>query len=189
MNALCQTLRKLLLALGFLLALPTLQVCAQQSELQKSFDKFPLLASKVDDRGNAQFMDLEMDKNTVTIDDVRYGGFRFKAEGAADENFVWVFKMPKNVSSWFIVPSEGSMKGFQIFYNLHEKGIFQPLDAASLTPGKTYLIWFRIKDDQPAKVSLAFRFAKLKPDPKVKFTLEEIQNGLTPDPQSTPDPK
>jgi len=151
--------------------------------LQNSFDQFPLLKPLKDDRGNAQFTRLTLNKKAVVFDGKRYDGFKFRVDREGHSNFVWKFKINRHPIQWYIVPRTGMMNGFVEFGRLGKGVIVQALDGAELENGQTYLIWFSFTDDRPAELSVAFTFADFKLHADGGFDNADAVKALTPNPE------
>ena len=148
----------------------------RDAQLQESFHHFPLLTPMTDHNGQPVFQTLALN-NPVLIDGTKYYGVRFTVPyRKSSEDFVWSFVLPPPLSSWNILPQSGGMEGFQdCSYSAKNefpsadallplngrKLILQSLSGDALQDGKTYLIWFALRN-HPAYISLAVTFANLR---------------------------
>ena len=136
-------------------------------------EAFPKIEVAVDDHGKPVSQVVRLNGEVVTREDGRYSGFRFKVDRtqAAEKQkvgdktsmpFVWFFILPEKMKSWYIVPVEGSMEGFNNFCPLKltkfkntadffptQKSIvvLQQLPADRLVEGREYIMWFKYPTD------------------------------------------
>ena len=150
--------------------------------LQKAFDRFPLIGIPPRGADQPKIHTIEMNRNPVIIDGWRYDGFRFRADLGKDPDlekeltFVWGIVGFPELKSWYILPKEGTMKGFTHFMNEKKSDLrrirdaagpqnapfhCQPLSASSLVDGAEYLIHIRFKNDQPINVTFVATFADM----------------------------
>lgn len=135
--------------------------------LQQNFAKFPFIAlktrSKEDLRPAWHAITVT---NPVVIEGVRYGGFRFRVDRSAGEDFVWA-SVNENLSNWFLIPEFGNAQAFCEYgtflkSSTGESVSIQPLLGERLMDGKTYLLWFTFVEGKPAEIKFAYTFKKLE---------------------------
>jgi hypothetical protein len=150
--------------------------------IQNSFARFQRFEPKATLTGHPKFQTLELNKDPIIIDGVRYDCFKFKAMkeekfGRPKQNLVWAFVPPANLDFWYIIPESGKMNGFKRFSwrakdsvpKFHglkpasvSRIVLQALNGDSLVDGQDYLMLFCFKDEQVAQFSVALGFAFLE---------------------------
>ena len=138
---------------------PALQAAAPQMQR--------LATTDVDGR---RFATLALNRKPVTAAGARVDAVRL-AVPAGGGDLVWSFAIPRSCSSWYIIPASGSGEGFAWFLpgrhyrestwpsDPSYRPYLQTLEAARLTAGGEYLLWFEFTDEAPATVHAAVRFA------------------------------
>jgi hypothetical protein len=119
----------------------------------------------------APWVKVRLNRLGVGLDAVR---FTNTSDYPAD--LLWAFTFPSKVrGNWYIVPEEGSLRGFSDFHrkqNLQLAGldlpdqnivIFQQLGGGQLLPGGRYILWFDFESGLP--VDLHVKLHLVKPDP------------------------
>ena len=120
---------------------------------------------------------------------------RFRVPEGEPRAMAWAFIPPANLGGWYILPLSGEMEGFKEFWRpsaqrvLGKKApagakqvLLQLLPASSLKPGEEYILWFRLKDANPAPLYVTIALppadenAEPLSEPEVVKTL-----GLTPE--------
>ncbi len=163
----------------------------RDAALQQHFSQFQSFDIGPLDR-KPRIQTITLNRDPLQIEGARYDGFRFTvnrgsvAAGAAAPDLVWAFVPPLNYHSWYIVPKNGDMRGFERFFRV-ERSILPDFDGREpweasrvflqmlpgdyLEDGQEYLIWFRFRDDKAAEMSLMLGFAHLEsPD---RFSIAE----------------
>ncbi len=137
---------------------------ARDQALQAARDRFPAAAARFDRDDRALPVVLIMNKNPVSLDGVRYDGFRFTAPADGPGALVWGFLKQANLAGWYIVPATGTMHGFTRFFHhpdaQNRTMIVQTLPASALEAGREYIIWFSFKDAIPTPITFWLRFAR-----------------------------
>ena len=103
-------------------------------------------------------------KLTLNTRGKKIDAIRFRVPEGEPRDLVWAFLPPETMVGWYILPTVGEMKGFQQFWPRSARGtlgkkapagvdqvMLQSLGAKHFKPGQEYLMWFRFKDDKPAR--------------------------------------
>lgn len=142
--------------------------------LQKNFDKFVAVKFKKESETDSMVHLIAINEAIFDYEGAHYCGFKFTVPEWADGDFEWMYLFAKNAKnkdfstnslSWYIIPETGRSEGFTHFEQMDFRNRYpvlkeryphswtltvQSLDAARMTPGKTYGIWFRFEaDDLP----------------------------------------
>ncbi|MBT6495658.1 MAG: hypothetical protein HOL01_14005, partial [Planctomycetaceae bacterium] len=107
----------------------------------------------------------------VNRDASRFAVVRFKSPLKKDADLEWVFNAP-NMTNWYIIPVENSMKGFRNFKierDVRIAGVefpensrlhFQRLTGGEIKPGQEYLLWFRFDADKPIELKMCVHLSE-----------------------------
>jgi WD40 repeat protein len=107
----------------------------------------------------------------VNRDASRFAVVRFKSPLKKDADLEWVFNAP-NMTNWYIVPVEKTMKGFRNFKierDVRMQGVefpensrlhFQRLTGGEIKPGNEYLLWFRFDADNPVELKMCVHLSE-----------------------------
>ncbi len=150
-------------------------------------DLFPRIDLPTNDQGHPIPQTIRLNDKVFEYGGTRYSGFRFVVDrtaaatkqGVADPTkmgLFWFFVSPCGRYSWYIVPVEGEMVGFENYFPLKlssfqgtesylpekkNQVIFQNLSADRLVEGHEYIIWFILPSDMKGPmemtISLGFR--------------------------------
>lgn len=147
-------------------------VQAMSDRLRARIDELPVLLPAGQPVGQAADVTVTLNRTPVVVDGRRFDGIVFTAP-SDPASFAWAFACPPNASRWYVFREHGDMRGFANFIRRpRAKGAaavqlepvdvplitFQKLDAASLSPGARYVIWFGFKDDAPVQCSIRAGF-------------------------------
>ena len=112
----------------------------------------------------------------------RVDALRFTVPEGTHTHLYWAFSMA-NLDSWYIVPTEGEMKGFEDFYPnqkfrlppaINRQIIVQELPTR-LTPGEEYILWFKFKDVGAVQAYISL---VLLDDDKAHVNVEDIREAI-----------
>jgi hypothetical protein len=112
----------------------------------------------------------------------RIDAVRFTVPEGTHTHLYWAFSMAK-LDSWYIVPVEGEMKGFEDFYRdqkfrlppaINRQIIVQELPTR-LTPGEEYILWFKFKDVGAVQAYISL---VLLDDDKSHVGVEDIREAI-----------
>lgn len=150
-------------------------------------DLFPRIDLPTNDQGHPIPQTICLNDKVFEYKGTRYSGFRFvvdRTNAAAKQGVTdptkmglfWFFVPPPGAFSWYIVPVEGEMDGFENYFPLKlssfrdtegyqpenkRQVIFQTLSADRLVEGREYIIWFTLPPDvkgpMAMTISLGFR--------------------------------
>ena len=116
-------------------------------------------------------------KVTLNTRGKKLDAVRFRVPEGEPRDLVWAFLPPPTLTTWYILPTAGSMDGFTQFWRANastvlgkkappgaSRVLLQSLPAKNLKPGGEYLIWFRFKDETPTPLYLAAGLLPASPD-------------------------
>jgi hypothetical protein len=134
--------------------------------IRRAAKDFPLL-EPAGRKGTNHFIELTLNKHGRGMD-----GFRFRGTLQEPADFGWIFALEQvSAYSWFIASTDdASMKGFTDFYppkiaytNAPWTGLtakfsvhLQFLHDGQILPGKEYIIWLDLQNEQPLRFFVAF---------------------------------
>jgi len=152
--------------------------------LQAAAARLPQLSFA--DVDGKRFASITLNRQPVTAAGARVDAVRLRVP-AGGGDLVWAFAIPRNCSSWYIIPASGSGPGFTNFLRGRHwrestwpsdpsyRPFLQTLSAEALKPDADYLIWFEFTSEAPAAVHLAARFT---PAPATEWDGEAIERVL-----------
>src|SRR5262249_49684437 len=111
--------------------------------------------------------------NSIVLNPERTGmdAFKFKSPLAVPADMHWVFAVPEGAGTWYIVPAQGAMSGFESFetdWNLDLEGaalppattaIFQTLLGGRILPGQDYILWNAPNRNEPLEMKAAIKLS------------------------------
>jgi hypothetical protein len=141
--------------------------------------------------GAHQAFTVRLDEKPLVIGgEHRFGCFRFKTPKEPSLDMVWIFTVPPEWSQWYILSAEGAMEGFRHWLAadrlyegfpppIKDQAYLQTLEAGSLKPDSTYIIWFYQKAPSkgPATLTAAINFLPGKKK-DAEWDHEQIEKGL-----------
>jgi hypothetical protein len=136
--------------------------------LQAAAGRFARIPTTPVDIG--RWLSLPLNQTAVEAAGARLDCVRFTVPPQGGD-LVWCFALPRASSSWYIVPVVGTGGGFTRFFrgrdyadapygsDHRQTTYLQSLDAANLTPGADYLLWFEFVRPEPSTLHLRLGFA------------------------------
>src|SRR5262249_35729825 len=111
--------------------------------------------------------------NTIALNSkqTQMDAFKFRSPLQIPADMHWVFAVTENVSSWYIVPAQGAMSGFNSYemdWNLDLEGAalppattatFQSLPGGRVLPGQEYILWTVPTRNRPYEMKVAIRLS------------------------------
>jgi formylglycine-generating enzyme required for sulfatase activity len=111
--------------------------------------------------------------NTVSLNQtgIQLDAFRFRSPLSGPADMHWVFVVPEQLGTWYILPVNDSMSGFRSFqldWNIDLDGgalppgntaVFQPLLGGQIRPGTEYIVWYAPPDEQKHDMKVAIRLS------------------------------
>lgn len=145
--------------------------------LQKNFAKFVPVQFQKDANGDAVLQRLHVTENMFAFKGTYFFGFKFTVPQWLDGDFEWMYalaktEVEKNITSndrWGIIPENGKLYGFEgLVHDIIDEHpqlkrqlpyshtlTIQNLAMNRLEPGKTYGIWFAVREENHPDIVFA----------------------------------
>jgi len=133
--------------------------------LQSHATQFPLVEANTDIAW-AHYQIAALNRTPVVHNGKYYDAIRFRWPETGGK-FIWSMARPDRPLSWYIIPVNGRMRGFEgsrsrwLTADVDGVGktetevVFQELRTVGFEPGKEYLLWFSFDDKKPADIPVS----------------------------------